>query len=196
MKIRPARVEDSQAIAPLVYSSAVDDHDYMLRTTRHSATDFIAFACRENCGIWSYSICSVVDVDGKVAATIASYPWKDAPALILSGFGAMIRFYGFWSGLGVIGRCLKIGLRFKPIPKQGIYIANLGTSPEYRGKGFATALYEYLHALWKEQGMTQAVIDVADDNHGSRRILDRLGYLIPEKAQGKAAKNHRMYKML
>ncbi|RYZ53447.1 MAG: N-acetyltransferase [Proteobacteria bacterium] len=197
MLLRTARPDDASAIAPLIYSSSVDDHDYAFTVKEHKAEDFIRYACETNAGIWGYSLATVVDINSVLAATITSYPWNRLTVILLSGFVAMLRFYGLKDGLGVVYRSVKVGLRFKAIPRYGIYVANLGTNLEYRGQGYATKLYEAIHEHWRQKRFKYAVCDVAHDNQSSRRILDRVGYIaVPAIDPHGPQKNYRMMRAL
>lgn len=178
MIIRPARIEDSSLVAPLVFSAAPEDHEYMLTTARKTPIEFLEFAFRNDVGIWGYPLVSVAEVDGAVVATLTSYPREVQGARIFTGLVAMLRFYGLWEGLGVIGRCIKIGMRYKVVPKGGIYVGNVGTNEKHRGQGIAGKLYDSVHDFWRARGKKVAAVDVAADNLASRRVLDRLGYKI------------------
>ncbi|MES2662892.1 MAG: GNAT family N-acetyltransferase [Pseudomonadota bacterium] len=196
MKIRSAVPNDAALIAPLMYSSAENYYELIFSTPSKKAIDFIEFACKNDAGFWGYSITTVVEIDRQVVATVCSYPWNTTTRLIVSGFLAILRFYGFRRGIRVILCCLQFTLRFKKMNKLEVYVAHLGTNKRFYRKGLASNLMKYIHSFWKELGMNKSICDVEDLNIGSLNMLTKLGYKHVTTANFLNKKNYRLEKIL
>lgn len=196
-RIGPAAVEDVSSVAPLVYSAAPLYNDYLFDYGEKKAISFLSHAFLYDKGIFARSHVRVLRTEGCVAATIASFPTNKLFSLVLGNFMAIFSFYGFLGGIIVSLRTIKVGLSYEPWPKRSLYIANLGTAEPFRGKGFAGRLYEDRHAEGRAQNLLKAVIDVAHDNHSSKRVLEKLGYSLPLRAKtSKKTAQIRMEKIL
>jgi GNAT superfamily N-acetyltransferase len=57
-----------------------------------------------------------------------------------------------------------------------IYVDDLCTLPEFRGKGYAGALLDYIHQLAKETGKTSVVLDSGFQLHDAHRLYLNKGY--------------------
>jgi GNAT superfamily N-acetyltransferase len=71
---------------------------------------------------------------------------------------------------------------FRPMYKlsggRSIYIDDLSTLPEYRGKGYGGLLLDYIHALAREQGMTNVQLDSGHHRSAAHRLYLNKGYVI------------------
>ena len=59
-----------------------------------------------------------------------------------------------------------------------IYVDDLCTLPEFRGKGYAGALLDYIHQLAKETGKTSVVLDSGFQLHDAHRLYLNKGYFL------------------
>jgi len=57
-----------------------------------------------------------------------------------------------------------------------IYVDDLCTLPDCRGKGYAGALLDYIHQLARETGKTQVILDSGFQRHDAHRLYLRKGY--------------------
>jgi ribosomal protein S18 acetylase RimI-like enzyme len=58
------------------------------------------------------------------------------------------------------------------------YIAHLGVRPEMQGKGVGTKLIEHLLELGREEGRTQAALDVSTLNPRAQALYERFGFQV------------------
>ena len=71
---------------------------------------------------------------------------------------------------------------FRPMHKlssgRGIYIDDLSTLPEYRGKGYGGMLLDYVHHLARESGMSNVQLDSGHHRSPAHRLYLNKGYVI------------------
>lgn len=60
----------------------------------------------------------------------------------------------------------------------GIYIDDLSTLPTHRGKGYAGALLDHIHALAKAEGKTNVQLDSGHHRKDAHRLYLNKGYVI------------------
>jgi GNAT superfamily N-acetyltransferase len=60
----------------------------------------------------------------------------------------------------------------------GIYIDDLSTLPTHRGKGYGSALLDYIHALAKNEGKTNVQLDSGHHRRDAHRLYLNKGYVI------------------
>jgi GNAT superfamily N-acetyltransferase len=61
---------------------------------------------------------------------------------------------------------------------RGIYIDDLSTLPEYRGKGYGGMLLDYIHELARREGMENVQLDSGHPRHPAHRLYLNKGYAI------------------
>jgi GNAT superfamily N-acetyltransferase len=61
---------------------------------------------------------------------------------------------------------------------RGIYIDDLSTLPEHRGKGYGGMLLDYIHDLARREGMENVQLDSGHHRHPAHRLYLNKGYAI------------------
>ncbi len=61
---------------------------------------------------------------------------------------------------------------------RGIYIDDLSTLPEHRGKGYGGMLLDYIHDLARKEGMENVQLDSGHHRHPAHRLYLNKGYAI------------------
>ena len=59
-----------------------------------------------------------------------------------------------------------------------IHINNIALRPQYRGRGYGTALMDHVLAEAKRLGAKRATLEVRTGNTGARRLYERLGFYV------------------
>lgn len=59
-----------------------------------------------------------------------------------------------------------------------VHINNLAVRPEYRGKGYGTALLAYALGEGERQGAPRATLEVRRSNEAARRLYERAGFRV------------------
>lgn len=157
--LRPARRDEAPDLARL---GNMAGHDLPLFLwTRNAAPGQdpievgVARAARDDAD-FSWRNATVVDVAGRVAGAVVSYPTGDAPEPL--------------DGLAPIVRALQ------SLENQALgthYVNVLAVYPEFRRRGFARAL---LAETARRAGALPLSLIVEDTNAGARRLYDEFGF--------------------
>ena len=161
---RPATPDDAAALAELINFAGEGLPLYLwgkMAEPGESAWDVGRRRARREAGGFSYRNAVVVEVDGRVIASLVGYPLPDEPEPIdEASMPAMF------------------------VPMQELenlapgtwYVNVLASYPEFRGQGYGTRLLEIAERLAMEAGKAGLSIIVADANAGARRLYERSGY--------------------
>lgn len=73
-----------------------------------------------------------------------------------------------------------VGFRFMNMLRTGetIYIDDLFTSPEYRSRGYAAKLLDYVHQLAKDKGLQTVHLDSGFTLHPAHKLYISKGYIL------------------
>jgi GNAT superfamily N-acetyltransferase len=88
------------------------------------------------------------------------------------------RMIGFFVEDRVVAAFSGFRNSYKLSSGPGIYIDDLSTLPAYRGKGYAGALLDYIHALAKAEGKTNVQLDSGYHRSNAHRLYLNKGYVI------------------
>lgn len=124
--------------------------------------------------------------DGEGPARVRSAALEDAPAIAELERDATLRP---WSP-GMVRSALEsptcraflvgtpaVGYAVTRIVADEAELLILGVAPGARRRGLASLLLDACEAAWREAGVTQAWLDVAEHNHGARALYARRGWL-------------------
>ncbi|CAE6719343.1 GNAT family N-acetyltransferase [Paraburkholderia haematera] len=186
LQFRPARAEDAEACAPLIFASGVREFGFFLGETDDRCIAFLKFAFTSKHGRFSYQRHRVaVTGHDKVVAVLAVHDgrniWFDDPHVALMLFV----FFGVRCTVGMLLRGLVLESEL-PAPKSSqTLIAHCATVEPLRGTGVFSALLT--HAL--RAGPThhepdrQVVLDVLVSNRRAYDLYERLGFVeLPRRA--------------
>lgn len=173
--IRPARADDADVVAPLIYSAGPEMYDYWLTTKKHEPLSVISAAFKTHAGIQGYGCHWVAEVAGEVLGVVASYTGQESHALERQLAFWLLKYFKQDAPI-VAMRGLKLSKLIKPIPNDLLFMANLGVSPKVQGRGVGTKLLRYHQQRAKTlSGVNQFGLDVANNNPSAQRLYERLG---------------------
>ncbi len=177
--IRPARPEDAEYLAPLVYSSGPAAFDYVFKhRTDVDAIEFLTRALRTPEGEFGYACHWAVELGGEVVGAGAGFTGEHPIGYMISALKRILGTYGIVSGAGVIVRGLRMENMVKP-PKGAQYcVAHLGIRPDLRGKGLGDRLIRHLIDQAKRESRRLAVLDVSVENPRAQTLYERLGFAV------------------
>ena len=175
LNFRPARSSDTDAAAVLVYSAGPEAFDYILRTEKHKALDFLKYSFAEGAGFQGHRNHWVAEREGKVVGAGAFYSGKDDLRLTAGFVRQVLSFYSLGAALGVIKRALEVAPMMKPLTKDMLYVANFGVSPECRGQGVGAAMLNFQMAEARKQGFKRCALDVAVTNPRAQKLYEGIG---------------------
>jgi len=180
VQIRPARPEDAEAAAPLIFSSGPDAFNYVFSyKTRVDALGFLTYAFACDSGEFSWRYFWLLEQEGEVVGTASGYTGEDAKGFVFPAIRQILRCNGWLAGAQVIRRGLKIEQIIVP-PKRAdeYYIGNVGIAPPLQGKGLGQRLFEHLHGEAVRRGAAVCVLDVSMENPRAEALYTRLGYQV------------------
>jgi ribosomal protein S18 acetylase RimI-like enzyme len=180
LRFRPARVEDAEACAPLIFVSGVREFSFFLGEPAAACIDFLAFAFTSKFGRFSYRRHRVaVSGDQQVAAVLAVHDgrdtWLDDPHVALM----LLMFFGVRRTVRMLLRGLVLESEL-PAPKSSqTLIAHCATRETKRGTGVFSALFDNaVHAGSMDgDGGRQIVLDVLVSNTRAYDLYRRLGFV-------------------
>ncbi len=163
--IRPASVQDVATLAELVNFAGEGLPLYLWTKMAKDGEDpwsvGRARAGREK-GSFSYRNAVIVENDGRAAACLIGYPLSEEPeAIDEANMPAMF-----------------VPLQQLENLAPGTWYVNvLASYPQWRKKGFGTALLEHAERLAVAEGVRKGMsVIVADNNIDARRLYERMGY--------------------
>ncbi|MCA9245251.1 MAG: GNAT family N-acetyltransferase [Phycisphaerales bacterium] len=159
---RQARSEDAPRMAELVNIAGDGLPLYLWRKfARDGQTGWDVGLERASNGIGGFAYHNTVvrDVDGQAAACLIGYASNGPPPPV-----------------GDPPAPLKPLMELSEIVHDTWYLNVLATHPEYRGRGFASALLRIADELARASGKERISLIMSDANEGARRLYTRNGY--------------------
>ncbi|MGE5451361.1 MAG: GNAT family N-acetyltransferase [Acidobacteriota bacterium] len=175
MEIRRARRTDNLGLVALIYSAGPELYDYLYKTDKSSAQDYITFEFLSGRGFCGYPNVTVALRDRQIVGTGCFYDAARYGRLALGTAWNMFRFYGpigFWP---VLKRSLHIGSVMKKPGPGELYLSNFGVAREHRSTGVGRALINTRLAVAKARGYQRFGLDVADNNPRAEQLYRQLG---------------------
>jgi ribosomal protein S18 acetylase RimI-like enzyme len=180
LRFRPARADDADACAPLIFASGVREFGFFLGESADTCVAFLAFAFASKFGRFSYRRHRVaVSSDQPVAAVLAVHDgratWFDDPHVALM----LLMFFGVRRTVRMLLRGLVLESEL-PAPKSSqTLIAHCATHETMRGIGVFSALFaNALQAGSMDgDGGRQIVLDVLVSNTRAYDLYRRLGFV-------------------
>ncbi|PPE71936.1 GNAT family N-acetyltransferase [Solimonas fluminis] len=173
---RPARAEDAEAAAPLVYSAGPEAFDYMLRAAGRGALDFLRYAFAQGGGFQGHRNHWVAEREGRVVGVGAFYGQRDEGRLTLGLMRQVLSFYPLPAAFGVIRRGLELSPMMKPLTPEMLYVANFGVAPECRGQGIGARMLNFQMAQARQRGFQLYALDVAVTNPRAQKLYEGIGF--------------------
>ncbi|WP_175104102.1 GNAT family N-acetyltransferase [Pararobbsia alpina] len=176
---RPARADEAESVAPLVFASGVREFQFFLGVPAEACIAFLRFAFAANNGRFSFRRHRVaVAQDGEVVAVLAVHDGRvtllDDPHVAFM----LLRFFGFWLTLGILRRGLILESELPAPRRSQKLLAHCATYESARGTGIFSALFkDALNAgmLGTEPGR-ELVLDVLTSNTRAFELYRRLNF--------------------
>lgn len=175
MKITTATPQMQGNIVELMYSAGPELYDFIYKTAKHHAQDFIQFEFESGQGFCGYRNVTVALVDNKIVATGCFFDGKVYPKLTLGTLKNMIRFYGPLNIWPILLRLRHIESVMQQPKKSELYLSNFGVEPDLQGKGIGKAMLEYKIAGARQQHYQIFSLDVAHTNPRAQALYERMG---------------------
>jgi ribosomal protein S18 acetylase RimI-like enzyme len=177
VQFREARPGDAGEAAPLIHSSGPAAFDFVFSRKVGQSLEFLRFAFLDGAGEMGYKNHIVGEQNGRVVAIGAAFDGSTGFPFFLSAARQIIRFYGF-SCLPAMIRGLQVEGMIEPPKGRMHYIAHLGVRPDMQGKGIGSKLIEHLLERGRNEGRTQAALDVSTLNPRAQALYERFGFQV------------------
>lgn len=177
LSLRNATPSDAPMIAPFIYGSASQNFDDIFP----DALNFLQFAIasQKYDSFWSYRYQRMLFVSTDLASSCTRYEGSQTISLLWGTIKTIFSFYGLFKGSQVVTKSLYYGLYYKPIPKDGLYLANGYTVPKYRGQKLLTLLLDDIASEAKlRKTISKLVLDVDQENQRAQRLYKWIGFKI------------------
>lgn len=175
--IRPSLPEDAALAVPLIYSSGPAAFDYVFKTNKFSAQDFLNYAFVRSGGAFSFQNHHSVLLDDKLVGAGAVFTGDQTLGFTYYDAKKIIGFYK-WEALGIIKRGLAIEGLIKPPKKPEVSLEHLGIHESERGTGLGTKMIGELMKNPKIKNQKRFVLDVSSENPRAQQLYERLGFAL------------------
>jgi len=175
MEIRPARPTDDMGLVSLIYSAGPELYDFIYKTDRHDARDYIAYEFQSGRGFCGHHNVTVAVRDGAVIGTGCFYGARQYGRLTLGTAINMFKFYGPIHIWPVLARSGHIGSVMKKPKKSELYLSNFGVAASQRSTGVGSTMINTKVAEARQQGYGVFGLDVADTNPRAEKLYRKLG---------------------
>ena len=176
--LRPAALEDAEAVAPLLYAADQEVWDFIFAHGGATATAYLADAFRQGTGLWGPKTCSAAVLDERVVGVAAAWIPAEYPALERQTSRHIRGYYGPLSAAQVVFRSLLVGTCMPPPKGDVAYLAALGVADDLRGRGIGTALVTQVMAEARAQGLSSLTLDVSAARPQAQRLYERMGFVV------------------
>ncbi len=186
MQIRPALAADAPALARHIRMAEIEMVHHFTGTTEEepSVRVLVGFVMNPTPNRYSLENTLVAEEDGRAAGSIIAFPadrQSDLDTVLLDALNG--RGYGLKK------------LYFEGEPGTW-YLSTMGVDPDFRGRGFGTALMGAATDRGRELGFARASLLVSKAKEKARKMYERLGYRIAGDVAIADVEYHRMIKDL
>jgi GNAT superfamily N-acetyltransferase len=187
---RTAKIEDSGAVAELIYIAAQSHYtnsgfDLSLGGTRASQlAELRKLTVTKSPSWFHHSHFQVAEVEGKIAAGAAGYERIAADALLCF---ALLEIGWNPESIAALGHRLeKVFSGFPPEPSGFWTVDHVAVLPDWRGRGLARGCLQATFERGKKQGFAKAKLDVFRGNRAARTLYDSCGFQLSATFDNKA----------
>ena len=173
--VRPARATDVDAVAPLLFMSAVDMYRRFAGGDER-ALQVVRRAFESDGNSASADVVSVAECGGEVAGALAAYPVAESSARARSFLRVSLGAIRPWRWPQALRLYLAGGRAAPSPPGASFYIDALAVDPAWRRRGVARALLEHAEQQAARKGLRAVALDTALENRPARALYLGAGY--------------------
>jgi ribosomal protein S18 acetylase RimI-like enzyme len=182
--IRPARPEDRDQVAELIYLSASGAYD-IYAGSRERALRIIGAAFDREGTDASRDVVLVAELDGRVAAAMAAFPVPEGHRRAMRFLSVTLLRTPPWRWPRTL-QVFRTGSQITPVPPaRSFYVDALATHPDFRRRGAATALLAEAERIARELGLTHVALDTVAADRRARGLYESAGFHATAERQGK-----------
>jgi ribosomal protein S18 acetylase RimI-like enzyme len=179
-RIRPARPDDVDAVARLLYETATGMYDVYAGGRRRALRILRAAYARPGNSA-SREVVWVAELGGEVAGALAAFPVAEGEARASRFVRVTLARTPPWKWPTTF-RIFTTGADLTPVPPPGsLYVDALATEVGYRRRGVATALLDAAAQLALDAGLHFVALDTAATNAPAQALYERCGFTVSER---------------
>nr|MDP8943476.1 GNAT family N-acetyltransferase [Actinomycetota bacterium] len=172
---RPARADDAERVAWLMYQSAADVYD-RFAGSRAAALRVLRAAFRRPGTTASAEVVTVAELDGEVAGMMAAFPVAEAERRAARFLRLTLVRVAPWRWPATL-RIFRLGaVAAAPPPPAALYVDALATAPEARRRGVARALLASAEARAREEGHPTLALETEATNEAAQALYRGAGF--------------------
>lgn len=196
--IRKAKIEDTNQIIPLIYSSGPLAWNFVFQEGNKTPFDFLNRAYARKGNTISYTNHFVAEKNGSVVGSILAYTQPSFLALTVGTALQILSVYK-WKAPNVMARGLKTETIIQPPKSKRLYLGHIAVSESHRNQGIAKQLIE--HMIQYNSDYKTIALDVSTENPAAISLYQKLGFVIKETRhpngwEGKIPSHHYMEKSI
>ncbi len=161
--IRPSLPEGAVLAVPLIYSLGPAAFDYVFKTNKFSAQDFLNYAFVRSIGVFSFQNHHFVLLDDKVVGAGAVFTGDQTLGFTYFDATKIIGFYE-WRALDIIKRGLAMEGLIKPPKKREVLLEHLRIHESAKRTGLGPKMIGELMKSPKIKNQNRFVLDVSSEN--------------------------------
>lgn len=177
ISFRKCTPDDCEIVVPLIYSSGSDAFEYVFKTKKFNAIDYLKFVFPKRGSEFSFENHYVIQKDGKIVGAGAIFTSISTLKFTFFEFIYICLFYQL-NAVGILLNGLRAETIIQPPEKDEVCIAHLGIIEAHRGKGFGSLLVEYFIDLYAKEVKNEVILDVSEENPRALQLYKRLGFQI------------------
>jgi ribosomal protein S18 acetylase RimI-like enzyme len=182
--IRPAKAEDADVVAHLLYETATGMYDIYAGGARR-ALRILGAAYRRRGNSASREIVWVAELDGEVAGALAAFPVTEGDRRASRFLRVTLLRTPPWKWPATL-RIFHNGADSTPVPPpESLYVDALATDRRFRRRGVALALLEEAARLAADAGLFAVALDTAATNAAAQALYGRAGFVVLERVPPK-----------
>ena len=194
LNLRDASECDAPIIAELVYVTEDDPEHEWGEGSKEEILDRISYLVKVEGSRYYYKNIKVAELDGKPCGAIILLKSDDIPMLdITTSIKLFMSIKGVMRKIKFI-RDIILASRLDECADHEIYVANLATSEEVRGKGIGKSLMILAEKMAKEQGYKRCSLLAKDKN--LINFYSKLDYKLEKEERYFSHNLYRMVKMV
>ena len=173
--VRPAREDDAQAVAELLYATASDMYDRFVGD-RATAMTVLLHAFSDRGTNASMGVVTVAELDGRVVAAISAFPVEEGPGRARRFLWMALRFTPFWRWRGTL-HVYRLGGRAAPRPPlRALYVDALATAEPYRRRGAGRALLAAADEEARRRRLDRVALETELTNQAAQALYESVGF--------------------
>lgn len=177
MEVSIQAPQSSKLTAQLLYNSGPELYDFLYKTEKNTALDFIEFEYLSTKGFCSHKNLSIISKNKNVIATGCFYTKTRYPILAAGTVLNIFQYFGLYSGLSILIKLKHLSSIMATPRKQEVYLSNFSVDPNYRGQGIGTKILNTQRKELEENNITALKLDVADNNPRAKQLYESLGFV-------------------